>query len=293
MEREFGGTNMTILGKILVILNLVFALVVGGLLVVVYSRSTNWEAAFKKRDEEYKAARVAAAQGAEDATKALADQKSYEAGVKKRLEDEEGIRKDLADKLEKANKDIESAKKDLAIAQREVEVVRDDNKRLMSEKQLNEDAANLRDEQNAKLLADYNKLNQEATSYKILNESLRQRNIEIAKQLKADEDIIKAQGLAHGGATPGAAAPSYPPANVEGRVTQVDEQHGLLSISVGGDNGIEKDQIMDVWRIESNNNARYLGTVKILDVRAKEAVARPEKDRVQLKVGDHVGKLGG
>ena len=52
MERAFGGTIMTILGKILVILNLVFALVVGGLIVVVYSRSSNWEAAYKIKDEE-------------------------------------------------------------------------------------------------------------------------------------------------------------------------------------------------------------------------------------------------
>ena len=39
---------MTIVGKILVFVNLVFSLVVGGLVMMVYMTRTNWEDAFNK-----------------------------------------------------------------------------------------------------------------------------------------------------------------------------------------------------------------------------------------------------
>src|SRR5207302_935288 len=95
MEREFGGTIMTILGKILVILNLVFALVVGGLVVVMYSRSTNWEAAYHREKDKYEAARLAADQNADEAKKAVDRQKTYEADQDKLVKDKEKVVQDV------------------------------------------------------------------------------------------------------------------------------------------------------------------------------------------------------
>ena len=46
---------MTIVGKVLVFVNLVFSLVVGGLVMMVYLTSTNWEDAYKKKDAQYQA----------------------------------------------------------------------------------------------------------------------------------------------------------------------------------------------------------------------------------------------
>ena len=283
---------MTILGKILVILNLVFALVVGGLVVVVYSRSTNWEAAYHRADEYYKAARADADQSREDAKKARADQQTFQADVNKRLKEEDTIRENLKGELAAAKKEADDAKDARDKRQRELDIALEDGKRLQQEKETLETALKQRDEQNKTLLAKYGELNQEATTVRLLNESLRDRNMVLAKQLKADEDIIKNNKLVTPGPGGGTPVPVYPDKNVDGYVTKVDERNGLLSISLGTDSGIDKDQTLDVWRIETNNNAKYLGTIRILNAEAKQAVARPDKDRVQLKVGDHVGNLG-
>src|SRR3954447_6156852 len=46
---------MTTLGKILVVVNLVFSLVTGALIVMVYATRTNWHAEYVKRVDEQKA----------------------------------------------------------------------------------------------------------------------------------------------------------------------------------------------------------------------------------------------
>src|SRR5205823_183634 len=98
MERELGGTTMTVLGKILVILNLVFAIVVGGLLVVVYSRHTNWEAAYKVKKEEFEAAQISRKQYEEDAKQARDAQKTFEADQRKLVDAERTRNDELARK---------------------------------------------------------------------------------------------------------------------------------------------------------------------------------------------------
>ncbi len=280
---------MTVLGKILVILNLVFALVVGGLVVVVYSRSTNWEQAFKRADEQAKAARAAADFYAEEVKKAHDAAKTYEGDADKNVQEKDKVvedfkrqvadARDKSDKAEKLAADVQRqvivAQTDVAAAQEHVKVLEASNQKLTD---LNKQA-----------LVDYNKLNQEATTYQLEAKALRDRNLVITKQLKQAEEMIKQKGTTTTVSNVGVGtAPSLPPENVEGRVTQVDEQHGLLAISIGSDSNIEKGQTLDAWRIEGNNT-KYLGTVKIMDVRAKESVARPDTKQVQLKVGDYVG----
>src|SRR5262245_61642913 len=58
---------MTIVGKVLVFLNLVFSLVVGGLVMMVYATSTNWEDHYTKLKAQYQAANPDREQLAQDA----------------------------------------------------------------------------------------------------------------------------------------------------------------------------------------------------------------------------------
>jgi chromosome segregation ATPase len=261
--------------------------------VVVYAKSTNWENAFKKEKEKEEAARAAADTSLKEVKEARDAANTFEAQVEKRLKEEDKIRKNLETQVADAKDEADKSKKALADSQRQVAQALDDVSRMQKEKGTLELALKDRDTQNAKLLAEYNTLNQEATSYRLENQALRDRDIMLAKQLKAAEDLIKKQGISTTTRPPTTPAPIDPPTDVDGLVTAVDDQHSLLEISIGGDSGIEKDQTLDAWRIEANNNVKYLGTIRIMEVRAKKAVARPSNDRVQLKVGDHVGKVGG
>src|SRR6266566_4612770 len=63
---------MTALGKTLVIVNLVFSLVVGALIIMVYVARTNWAAEYSKLTTRYEAANASALLSREEATQVKA-----------------------------------------------------------------------------------------------------------------------------------------------------------------------------------------------------------------------------
>src|SRR5262245_33978944 len=48
-----GGSTMTVLGKILVFVNLVFSLITGALIIMVFATRTNWKAGFDDLNKKY------------------------------------------------------------------------------------------------------------------------------------------------------------------------------------------------------------------------------------------------
>jgi hypothetical protein len=77
-----------------------------------------------------------------------------------------------------------------------------------------------------------------------------------------------------------------PKDSVEGMITRVDEGTGLVTVSVGSDAGLQKGHTLEVFRL---NPPKYLGTIRIVDVRPTEAagqfVVRPTD---MVKPGDRV-----
>jgi hypothetical protein len=72
---------------------------------------------------------------------------------------------------------------------------------------------------------------------------------------------------------PAHASDKNPPAeNVEGQVTKVDAKTGLVTLSVGSDAGLATGHTLEVFRL---NPAKYLGTVRVLEAKPREAVAQP------------------
>jgi hypothetical protein len=67
-----------------------------------------------------------------------------------------------------------------------------------------------------------------------------------------------------------------PPENVQGVIKQVDSS-GLMTISIGSDAGLSKGHTLEVFRFTGSgpSQSKYLGTIRILEVKAKEAVAKP------------------
>src|SRR5437868_5245597 len=99
---------MTVIGKILVFVNLVFSLITAGLIVMVYTTRTNWADAYNKQTAALKVVRddLSAAQAArdEEIKRKDADYQQLLA-VKNKLESES---KSLTDQLAKAKADYEA-----------------------------------------------------------------------------------------------------------------------------------------------------------------------------------------
>ena len=80
-----------------------------------------------------------------------------------------------------------------------------------------------------------------------------------------------------------------PPDSVEGLVRQVDPG-GLVEITLGSDAGLLKGHTLEVFRLSSvPEQSKYLGTIRIIDVSATEAVGQPMGRLAgPIQVGDHV-----
>ncbi len=73
---------------------------------------------------------------------------------------------------------------------------------------------------------------------------------------------------------PGAADRKNPPPDgIEGEVEKVDARSQYLTVNVGTNKGLAKDHTLEVYRLQPKPT--YLGTIRILDVRAEQAVALP------------------
>jgi hypothetical protein len=111
---------------------------------------------------------------------------------------------------------------------------------------------------------------------------------------KAEKEKGGGGGPAKGGGDDKGGGPAdggkRPPAeDVEGLVTEADSS-GLVKINVGSDAGLQKGQTLEAFRLSAEKGeARYLGTVRVIDVSPKAAVCQPVgKLQAPARVGDHV-----
>jgi len=286
---------MTILGKILIFFVLIFCLVAGGLMIVVYATSRNYADAYAKAGDRLIAVESDRKQYAEEAAnvKQAKDQlekdlraqldaeKKKTADANKALADEKKLREakegELAAKGAAIDGSLGSAKsrgEEVAILQKQIGE-RDDTIRLQREEL---DVA--KDET---VRADIERKTYQARNLQLENE-LR----DMARQL-AQARNSGTTGVAQGpGGRTGKNNP--PPDNAEGRIRSIDQSGNLLTITIGSDAGLAEGHTLQVFRL--GPSPKYLGTVEILSVRPHEAVARPTKKGMPIQVDDRVaGKI--
>jgi hypothetical protein len=84
----------------------------------------------------------------------------------------------------------------------------------------------------------------------------------------------------------GAAGANPPPEQVEGVIKSVDGEE-LVKVSIGSDAGLAKGHTLEVFRLKPK--PMYVGTLRILEVTATEAVGRPVgRMRTSPREGDNV-----
>jgi len=291
---------MTIVGKILVFINLLFSLAVGGLVLVVYMTRVNYADTLKKEQASHKV----------DIANQKAYEEEYKAQVKLRqdeearykadhervanlLKDQQKVNSDQGEALneeknraDKADALVKAAESEVAKRQQDVEKLRVTLKEEM--------------DKTIKLVKENNDLRERTTAAEIQARTVLEINKRIENEMQTlarDNARMKTNLGAPTTTTASRTGKNPPPEQIEGLITTTDPS-GLFKISLGSDAGLVRGHTMEVFRVDRQNplRSKYLGTVRIIDVRSNEAVAQPVGKMLDsIRVGDEVASriLGG
>ncbi len=288
---------MNTVGKILVILNFVFALVVGGFLAIDFATRTNWHKAYKALEKEVQAQNGSRASAQEVAGAVVAtstEQKLKLDELKQKLKDGQDEAKAEEAKLGLQIDDYKNKLKDgdLTVAKSQAAVTRmvEETKHLNGVISAREKAINA-------LEGDVKTFRQQAISNENLARTIQSRNEELVKQV---QDLNTALARASAGAAGSETSiarnpnePNPPSARVQGEVEAVDKiDRTLVQLSLGSDNGVNKNHTLEVFRL--GDRPEYLGMVRIVESHAQKSVGRliqlngVASNRKTLQAGDKV-----
>jgi hypothetical protein len=282
---------MTAVGKILVFLNLVFSLVVGAFVIMMYLARTHWVDEYKKvgdqvkvlaaseqtyRSEAIKAEQDAAAKIA----RAQADLKKIQADLEAQVAENNQMRERLAKAEQQRTGDLALS----SLATSEVQ------KRQADVSQVRE-ALKKADEVNTALVKKNNELLEQATAANIEKQAalaLAKKMEDQVQQMARDMERMRISG-GRGTATVRDNRRNPPAESVEGLIKATDSS-GLMTISIGSDAGLTRGQTLEVFRLSSiPSQSKYLGTIRILEATPTQAVAQPVgRMAAPPQVGDRV-----
>jgi hypothetical protein len=281
---------MTTLGKILVIVNFLFSVVTGALIIMVFVTRTNWKAGFDEINTQNQVLK--------------AERNSYVAAIDDIKNKHQGELNNLKNQLAQANNAAAKATQDAKDANSQKELIAknfesekanhakdlEELKRRQAEVENITKAAAAKDDKINGLEKDNGDFRNRAVAAEINFKAEHERNARLLDQLeKLAKDNERLQQQAKGGGIIAGAPPKKaPPDDVKGSVVEIDAKSGLLTISIGSDSGINVGHTLEVYHLEPN--PEYLGSIKIVDVHFKQAVARavlPLKTE-KLRKGDVV-----
>jgi hypothetical protein len=279
---------MTLLGKILVIVNLFLSVAVGALIVMTYVARTNWHHAWQGLDAQMTAYRNNTNEVQAQVDAAKKDLAQANAALQK-------AQADTAAAVAQGQNDAAALKQEIARLQKDVHDR--DNLLAINQGQLDsrqKEVAYMRD-----LARDLQvKLRDKEREAEDYHRQSTQHEIERNQQHEYNDRLLRLteqqtkeiQKLKQGQtalASNGGSVKNPPAEDVDGLVKAVDPESGLITITIGSDAGLSKGNTLEVYRLKPE--ATYLGTVVILMVRPNEAVARPlTRVRGAIRVGDTV-----
>ncbi len=288
---------MNVMGKILIVLNLLFALAVGGFLVIHFGLSKNWRDAYEDLKKELQVAKINSEQLIiknrkvnEDAEKVEQDVKTW----KQKFHTLEKNYQSQIDLVAKLQKETNDAKDKATILQ---DSFQQQAKRLEQENKDLQDIITKRtlmiDQLQAKKDEWFNKYTQANNE----RETTQQRNVALLKKLQEmNIQLAKLKTQPKSGAAavvastdPG--APNPPSVNIETKIAEVGESGDLVQLAIGSDAGLQKGHTLDVYR--TTPTRQYLGMIRIVDVGPLEAIGQrvtvgPYASRERIKLGDWV-----
>ena len=277
---------MTQVGKILVLVIMAFSLMFLAISTMVFVTSKNWKDETRKKGEEVtkvKRSLTDAQAAIVEAKKNLEDAQADAQRATKALDSQIQT---LTDQTKRDLADIETARKDLAVATQsakssldEVEFRRKETFALREQKAAVEKQANEYQLRQADLNDKIRELERMLDTATKNNSDLRERVAKYTTLLQRNGlsiDIAQIKGL------------EAPPA-VTGEVKKVDATNKRLEITIGSDDGLVNGHELFLYRTKPR--AEYLGRVQIIAVDPDQAVARVMGSTVQgkkIKEGDIV-----
>jgi len=284
---------MNYIGRILVILNFVFALLVAGFLVFFYGTRTNWHDQYTKLQKEMEVAKLTV--DAEGRTLGSLDNNNKKLQQERDTAQQQVLDQKTLLEAQKASFEAKLRDSDLRAtdAQLAMQKLLAENERFNKENQGLLVVIKQRDEtivnQQADIVKYRNNFVAEESARKNADERLTQA---LERNAELERDLVKK--TTGGAGAEGAAVrgkPNPPTVYVEGKIEAIHGQDSsLVQLTVGSDKGLAKNQTLDVYRLQPS--PKYLGMIRIVDVTPHNAVGRLERtgtaDRTPLRVGDTV-----
>jgi myosin heavy subunit len=279
---------MTVVGKILVFVNLVFSLLAAGLIVMVYTTRTNWNAAFTTLTATNRVVRaqadadVQAAKERETASRTVADDLTRQ-------------RQALDDKLKAATADAERARGQYAALEQTQTAGQKNLVDLTEELNRRKAEVETAQKQKGELEKKISEVDQQITveranavQFRIQWEQAKERNDNLLRQNEAlmrEVGQLRQQSGAPRGTPPAGQMVARPPEELQGTIEQVNGD--LATIKPGSDAGVAVGQKLTVERYYPR--PLFLGWIEITRVEAHQAVGKLSgQNWRQITVGDKI-----
>lgn len=273
---------MNVFGKALVVLIMVMSIVFMSFAVAVYSRHTNWR---DKANELQQ--RVSQIQAQNNEAQALAE------NLKKEIDNE---RQEKLKRVAALETERENLRREFLEREREHAGLVEENRQLIAKAEaiqnnmraqldeLNQLRDTLRQVQAEKEsnFTEVVKLTDELHQAQGQLENLKNRNVQLTQQTSRLLAVMQAKDI-----NPNAPVDGRPP-HVDGTILAVSSA-GLVEISLGTDDGIERGHTLDVYR-NNANTSKYLGRVQVVTTQTDKAVAKilPEFRKGLIQKEDRV-----
>lgn len=276
---------MTFVGKILVIVIMVFALLFLGITTVVFSTANNWKDATAKEQQKVKDLQTknqTATASIESLKKDLEKAKTEHDAAKKSLDSQINTLNEDIKRITAANTaatgEVATAQENARTALKEAEARRNESEQLREQKLAVEKQASDYKLRQSELNDQIRILTRERDVAKKNADDLREMSAKFSSLLRRhglSDDISQVKGL------------ESPPA-VHGEVARVD-QNKTVEITIGSDDGLVVGHTLYLWRLKPR--PEYLGQIKIISVDPDQAVGQVIGGTIQgkkIKEGDIV-----
>jgi hypothetical protein len=274
---------MTLVGKILVFLNLIFSVATAGLIVMVFTTRASWKTEYEKMrnvalvaEAAYKSTKISQDSDARSSQSLTKSEREEKLTITKErdalIATNDDLRKQITTEREENRKQVainSSLTSEVDALKTERDTLTGDVQKLRGEKLLIQKELN-----DQKLKTVNNQI--EADSQRARAERLLTRLEEVEKNLNAANARLTAlQGA--GGKEPSLLNPPPVPAprDVKGTVRAVGTG-GIVVISLGSDSGLNAGNKLEVYRIDPQNPLKslYLGELVISRTEPKQAVGQ-------------------
>jgi hypothetical protein len=264
---------MNTVGKILVILNFLFAVIVGAFLVADVATRNQWK---EKYFELLKEANLSTK--SRDVTLAVTgnvvrDYKDLQIELEQsyqKLKDQEEAAKAMKVNLQVDIADRDNKLKDADLSLKQALAAK---QRLTDEIAVLNSAIKDREGTIVQLQTSVKTFRQQAQNFESIARTRQIQNENLLEQLR---DVTRALALKESGVSPERMVvrnpndPNPPAFKIDGKIEKIDGT--LVQLSLGTDHGLQENNTLDVYRLQPN--PQYLGMVRIVDARHHTSVGR-------------------